>query len=133
MARVLIIDDDAEFADSNRDLLEAFGHEVRVAHDGKTGLAEARKFMPDVMILDVMMATMNEGFEVARKVPEMPELRHTKVLLVTGMVEELSLPAGLRPDSTWLPVDRVLDKPIAPQRLISEIERVLRKERPDKQ
>jgi CheY-like chemotaxis protein len=126
-AKVLIVDDDEEFAASNRDLLDAYGYDVRVARDGATGLAEARVFRPDVIILDVMMATVTEGFDVARKVPEMPELKHTRVLLVTGMTAELKLPERLHPDETWLPVERVLEKPIAPQRLIAEVERVLRK------
>ncbi len=124
--RILIVDDDIDFAESNRDLLEPFGYEVHMAHDGRSGLELAKKLAPDVMILDVMMATDTEGFEVARKIPESEELRHMKVLLVTGVVEALHLPNGLEPDDTWLPVDRVLEKPIHPGRLIKEVEKVLK-------
>lgn len=132
-AKILIVDDDVSFAESNRDLLEAYGYEVYVAHDGVSGLAKAHEVRPDVMILDVMMTTDTEGFEVARRIPESPELRHMGVLLVTGVTRALHLPGGLQPDDTWLPVDRVLEKPIAPDRLIAEVERVLnsKKERAD--
>jgi CheY-like chemotaxis protein len=123
--KILIVDDDREFAESNRDLLEAYGYEVHMAHDGASGLELARRLRPDVMILDVMMATDTEGFEIARKVPESPELKDTKVLLVTGIVKALHLPAGLRPDDTWLPVQRVLEKPIPPDRLVKEVNRIL--------
>jgi CheY-like chemotaxis protein len=126
-ARILIVDDDEAFAESNRDLLEAYGYEVRVAYDGQSGLAEARAFRPALMILDVMMATDTEGFEVARKIPETPELRGIKVLLVTGMTKEMRVRNRLQPDDTWLPVERVLEKPIGPQRLIAEVERILGK------
>jgi two-component system, OmpR family, alkaline phosphatase synthesis response regulator PhoP len=129
--KILIVDDDASFAESNKDLLDAYGYEVHVADGGKAGLEMAKQIRPDLMILDVMMATDTEGFEVARKIPESPELRHMGVLLVTGITKALSLPGGLKPDDTWLPVDRVLDKPIAPVRLIAEVERVLKEK--DKQ
>jgi two-component system, OmpR family, alkaline phosphatase synthesis response regulator PhoP len=129
--KILIVDDDTCFAESNKDLLEAYGYEVHVADGGAAGLEMAKEIKPDIMILDVMMATDTEGFEVARKIPESPGLKYMGVLLVTGITKALSLPGGLRPDETWLPVDRILDKPIAPTRLISEVERVL-KERDSK-
>jgi two-component system, OmpR family, alkaline phosphatase synthesis response regulator PhoP len=124
--RILIVDDDVSFAESNRDLLEAFGYEVYTAQDGAAGLELARQIRPDLMILDVMMATETEGFEVARKIPEAVELKNMGVLLVTGVTEALHLPQGLEPDDTWLPVDRVLEKPIAPDRLVREVERILK-------
>jgi two-component system, OmpR family, alkaline phosphatase synthesis response regulator PhoP len=123
--RVLIVDDDDFFAESNRDLLEAYGYEVSVAGDGASGLAKARAERPDLMILDVMMASETEGFEVARKIPESPELKNMRVLLVTGVTKAMHVPFSLEPDKTWLPVDRILEKPIAPMRLIAEIKRLL--------
>jgi len=123
--KILIVDDDVSFIESNRDLLEAFGYDVYSAYDGQSGLEAAKKVAPDVMILDMMMATDTEGFEVARKVPDIPELQHTKILLITGVTHALHLPAPLQPNTTWLPVDRVLEKPIAPDRLIAELERVI--------
>ena len=123
--KVLIVDDDAEFVESNKDLFEAFGYEVYTAADGASGLEMARKVQPQVIILDVMMATDTEGFEIARKIPEAPELKNTKVLLVTGITKALHLPQSLKPDETWLPVDRVLDKPISPDRLIHEVQKLL--------
>lgn len=122
---VLIVDDDPDFVESNRDLLEAYGYRVLAAHDGAAGLELARKEKPDIMILDVMMATQTEGFEVARKIPQTPELQGLPVLLVTGVTKDLHLPFGFEPDATWLPVQRVLEKPIAPARLLAEIEKVL--------
>jgi two-component system, OmpR family, alkaline phosphatase synthesis response regulator PhoP len=121
VTKILIVDDDLSFAESNRDLLEAYGYDVHTADSGAAGLDLARQIRPDLMILDVMMATETEGFEVARKIPDSPELKDMGVLLVTGVAKALHLPHGLKPDDTWLPVDRVLEKPIAPDRLIHEI------------
>jgi len=122
---ILIVDDDPDFVESNRDLLEAYGYTVHAAYNGADGLELARKVKPDVMILDVMMATNTEGFEVARKIPDTPELKGLRVLLVTGVTKDMHLPFGFEPDASWLPVDRVLEKPIAPNRLLTEIQKVL--------
>lgn len=123
--KVLLVDDDVDFVESNKDLLEAYGYHVFTAHDGAAGLELAKREKPDIMILDVMMATHVEGFEIARKIPETPELKHMRVLLVTGIQQDMHLPFGFDPDESWLPVDRVLEKPIAPIRLLSEIQKVL--------
>ncbi len=122
---ILIIDDDAEFVESNRDLLEAYGYIVHTASNGTEGLARAKDLRPDLIILDVMMAALTEGFDVARRISEAPELRDVKILLVTGMRDMLRLEKPLEPERSWLPVDRVLDKPISPPRLLAEIERLL--------
>ena len=122
---ILIVDDDPDFVESNKDLLEAYGYVEHTAHNGADGLALARQVRPDLMILDVMMATNTDGFETARKIPETPELKGLKVLLVTGVTRDMHLPFGFEPDESWLPVDRVLEKPIAPTRLLSEIQKTL--------
>ena len=121
--RILIVDDDVEYVESNKELLEASGYEVQTAHNGKDGLAHAKKHKPDLMILDVMMATNTEGFEVARKIPHSPELKGMHILLVTGVRRELALPFKVHPDETWLPVDKVFEKPIDPQTLLDEIKK----------
>jgi CheY-like chemotaxis protein len=123
--KILIVDDDESFVDSNRELLEAYGYEVHTAYDGESGLSKARQVRPDLMILDVMMAHDTEGFEIARKIQKEPELTQMKLLLVSGITREMKLPFKLTPDSTWLPVNRVLEKPIDPARLIREIGKML--------
>ncbi len=121
--RILIVDDDPDFVESNKQLLEANGYQVISSSNGAAGLAMAKKEKPDLMILDVMMATNTEGFEVSRKIPETPELRNMPVLLVTGIRHALNLPFGFEPDKTWLPVDSVFEKPIDPGVLLAEIKK----------
>jgi DNA-binding response OmpR family regulator len=121
--RILIVDDDVDYVESNKELLEANGYEALTAHNGKAGLELAKKEKPDLMILDVMMATNTEGFETSRKISEAPELQNMKVLLVTGVRREMDLPFKVEPDDTWLPVDKVFEKPIEPQLLLDEIKK----------
>ena len=124
---ILVVDDDPDFVQSNRDLLEAEGYRVLSAADGESGIELAKKETPDLMILDVMMATDTEGFEVSRKIPSTPELRNMKVLLVTGIRKEMNLPFGFEPDEAWLPVKEVLEKPVKPQVLLNAVDKHIRK------
>jgi two-component system, OmpR family, alkaline phosphatase synthesis response regulator PhoP len=121
--RILIVDDDVDYVESNKELLEASGYEVLTAHNGIDGIELAKKQKPDLMILDVMMATNTEGFEVARKIPSSPELKSMQILLITGVRREMDLPFKVEPDDTWLPVDKVFEKPIEPQLLLDEIKK----------
>jgi CheY-like chemotaxis protein len=122
---ILIVDDDATLVESTKDLLEAHGYNVICAYEGESGIELAKEEKPDLMILDVMMATKTQGFEVARKVPETPELKDLPVLLVTGVREKMRLGYQFQPDETWLPVERVLEKPVEPARLLATIAKLL--------
>ena len=68
--KVLMIDDDPEFVDAISNLLDAKGYEVHTASNGKDGVAKAKAEDPDIILLDVMMTTNNEGFNVARELHE---------------------------------------------------------------
>jgi two-component system alkaline phosphatase synthesis response regulator PhoP len=123
--RILLVDDDADFVASVEEWLKAHGYTVLVAADGASGLAKAKAEKPDLMILDVMMATEIEGIEVSRQIAEIPELKAMPVLMLTGMRKAKNLPFGLEPDESWLPVRVVLEKPVPPDVLLKEIERLL--------
>lgn len=123
--RILIVDDDADFVESNAQLLRANGYEVVSASNGKDGLALARRLRPDLMLLDVMMASDTEGFEVSRKIPQVSELRNMQVILVTGVRQALKLSSMVEPDESWLPVKSVMEKPIPPAALLEEIKKTL--------
>jgi CheY-like chemotaxis protein len=64
--RVVVVDDNVDAAESLADLIRLLDHEVRVAHDGQSGLAAVRAFSPDVVLLDIGLPGM-DGFEVARR------------------------------------------------------------------
>ena len=119
--KILIVDDDKNFSNSVQELLENDGYEVFQAYDGKEGLELATKECPDLMILDVMMANNTEGFEVSREIPKIHELKDMQVIMLTGITKEMNLPFKFEPDETLLPVSTVLEKPVAPARLLDEI------------
>lgn len=125
--RILLVDDDSDFIESTSLLLESHNYEVLSANEGNAGFQKAREEAPDLMILDVMMTTKTEGFDVARKIAADPELRSMPVILLTGIRQEMQLPYGFTPDEDWLPVYAVLEKPLEPDKLISKIEELLQR------
>ncbi len=123
---VLIVDDDIAFVSSTKDLLEAYDYKVLTASDAEEALAKSHSEKLDLIILDVMMRTHTEGIELARVLGRDEKTKDIKLLLVTGVSQALHLPFVLEPDENWLPVDRVLEKPISPNVLIAEIEKLLK-------
>jgi len=84
--RVLIIEDDADAAESLKEVLELEGHEVEIAADGPAGIARSRAFRPDVVLCDIGLPGM-DGYEVARTLRADPALRHTYLVALSGYAQ----------------------------------------------
>ena len=83
--RILVVDDNQDAADSLRMILEMQdGHEVRVAYDGRSGLAVAKEFHPDLAFLDIGLPKGMDGYEVARRLRALPGLERTQLVALTG-------------------------------------------------
>jgi two-component system, OmpR family, alkaline phosphatase synthesis response regulator PhoP len=121
MARILVVDDDVELVESVREILQTAGHTVLTATNGEEGCRQAIAAKPDLMLLDVMMATDTEGFDVARKLKSNEATRNLPVILVTGIRKAKRLPFGFEPDEDWLPVQQVLEKPVKPEDLLRSV------------
>jgi CheY-like chemotaxis protein len=81
--RVLVIDDNGDAAHALRMLLENDGHDVKVAHDGAEGLALAREYRPEYLLLDIGLPRIS-GYEIAASVREDPLLKNTTIVAITG-------------------------------------------------
>ena len=123
--RVLIIDDDPDIVEAERMILESHGYEVDSASDGEAGLAKAQKTRPDLIILDVMMTTMDQGFQVAYKLKASPELQKIPVLMATSVGQVTKFKFDPKKDAEFLPVEAFIEKPIKPAELVSTVERLL--------
>lgn len=122
--KVLLVDDDPDFIAINRIAVEAAGYTVVTAYNRPTGLATAKAEKPDVIVLDVMMDTPTDGFELAREIRGDAELRDTPLIMLTAVNQE-DIPFRFDKDESWLPVDVFLDKPVEPERLVAEIQKAL--------
>jgi len=86
-ARVLIVEDNADAAESLMMLLELLGHRVRMLPDGVAALEAARANPPDVMLVDIGLPGL-DGYEVARRVRRDPAIRHVVLVALTGYGRE---------------------------------------------
>ena len=85
--RVLVVDDNRDFANTLAELLETFGHEVRTVYDGRAAVAIAAEYRPDAVLLDIGLPEMN-GYEVARELREVPGLAQVRLVAFTGYGQE---------------------------------------------
>jgi CheY-like chemotaxis protein len=129
MAKILVIDDDPDTVLAVRMCLEEAGHEVLEARSGKEGLALLKRDRPDLIILDVMMETHTEGFQLALKLrssdptSEFAAYSDIPILMLTAI--HSTTPLRFEPDIDYLPVELFVDKPIDPEDLIGKVDWVL--------
>ncbi len=126
MATILLIDDDVDLVEMNAAVLAHRGHEVLRAYSA----ADARRKLaagpaPDVVVLDVMMEDVSAGFELAREIHE--KLPQLPLIMLSGVHAATGVPFRFKPDETWLPVSKFLDKPVPPATLAGEVEAFLKK------
>ena len=120
--KILIIDDDTHYLESINIILKTSGYALDFATTGEEGLQKAREINPDLVLLDVMMATPDEGFVLSREFARDEKLKSIPVILVTGIRKEMNLPFGFEPDNKWIPVKAILEKLIIPDKLFAVIE-----------
>ena len=125
-ARIVIVDDDQDIRDSLQAILEARQYTVSTAADKAEGMEKIRTERPHLAILDVMMSTWNDGFEMSRELKKDPKFKHMPILMLTGVKEKTGMDfKSTAGDPTWCPVDAFLEKPIEPEVLIEEVEKLL--------
>jgi len=125
-AKILITDDDQDIRDSVKAILEAQQYEVVTAAGRIEGMEKIESEKPDLIILDLMMAAWQDGFEMARELKKDPRYKDIPILIMTGVKDKTGI--DFKPaagDPTWCPVQGFLDKPVKPDTLIAEIEKLL--------
>jgi DNA-binding response OmpR family regulator len=132
-ADILIIEDDHDLVNIMRIILESRHYQVREAYDGKQGYARIEEKMPDLIILDVMMSTETEGFDLAYKLQNTPAYRKIPILMLSSfpkkMMEEGSEKFQHLLGEYW-PVAHFLEKPVEPKELLSVVENLIAQPKP---
>ena len=127
-AKIVIVDDDQDIRDSLQAILEGRQYTVLTAAKKTEGMEKIRAEKPDLAMLDVMMDTWQDGFEMARELKKDPNFKDMPILMLTGVKDKTGIDfkssAG---DPTWLPVDGYLEKPVEPNVLLAEVEKLLTK------
>jgi two-component system alkaline phosphatase synthesis response regulator PhoP len=120
--KVLVIDDDADILELLIYNLEKEGYEVKSAANGLEGIETAKQFMPDLILMDIMMPIM-DGIEAGKVIKNTEKLKHIHLLYLTARAEEYSEVAAFE-----VGADDYLTKPIKPRALLSRINAFFRKE-----
>ena len=119
--KILIIDDDIDLVEALRMTLENAGFEVIDAQDGKKGIEKVRKEKPDLIILDVMMGSQDEGFFVAYEIKNTPEFNDLPIIMLTAVGQETGFRFDKDKDEDFLPVNAFIEKPVSPEKLIETV------------
>ena len=129
MAKILIVDDDPDITFATELFLKKAQHEVLTASNREDGMKAIEDGNPDLIILDVMMDTSTEGFQLALRLrnpdptSELAEFSHIPILMLTAI--HSTTPLRFEPDVDYLPVELFVDKPIDPANLLKKVEWVL--------
>lgn len=120
--KVLVVDDEQDIIDILTYNLQKEGYEVETAMDGIKAVSKAKAFVPDVILLDIMMP-LQDGVETCRQIREIPDLKNTFVIFLTARSEEYSEVAAFD-----VGADDYINKPIKPRALLSRIAALFRRE-----
>lgn len=125
MTRILIVDDDPDFVEIARLILQSNGYETASASNGAQALANMRQEHPDLVLLDVMMSTVLDGVNVTHEMQADPQLKNIPVIMVSSIIN--SPHAEMFPTDEYIPMDAWITKPIDPQDLLQKVDQLLKR------
>jgi DNA-binding response OmpR family regulator len=130
--KILIVDDDPDFQKTTKMILLTDGYEVFTAGDGKEGLTMAKEVKPDLIMLDIMMETLFEGFSflgTLRDAPDYEDVSTTPILMVSSVKADTGsrFMFGDEQDTGGATPDEYLDKPLKPKELLEKVAKMIRR------
>lgn len=125
--KILIVDDDPDFIKTTKMILMTDGYEILTASDGKEGLKVLQEAKPDLVMLDIMMESLFEGFSflgTLRTSPDFEELKGTPILMVSSVRADTGsrFSFDYEEDMGDIPEpDEYMDKPLKPKELLEKV------------
>ena len=124
-AKILVVDNDYDFVEMHRAILEGAGYEVACAYSHKEALDKIRLTSPDLVLLDLMMEKHDSGFQFAKEVKSDPVFGETPILMLTSVREVTGAAFSQELDGYWMKTDEFLEKPASPEALLAKVEELL--------
>ena len=121
---ILIIDDDDDLVEALTIILEAKSYNVMRSSNGKEGIESLKHHIPDLIVLDIMMDSVDEGINVAREIKRQEKWKHIPIIGLSAINNEF--PCEVDSDNEMFPVDRFLEKPVSPDTFIAEIGKLIK-------
>jgi CheY-like chemotaxis protein len=128
MKKILLVDDDHDFLEMNRSVLEARGYQVLTASNPASALEAVKRERPDLVVTDLMMRDLDAGFSLSRSLKEDPATSSVPVIIGTAASSQrgFDFRPSSRADLQAMRADAFLDKPVSPTVLLEKIEELLR-------
>jgi CheY-like chemotaxis protein len=123
--KILIIDDDIDLVEAMRLTLENAGFAVIDAQDGQKGLEKIKNENPDLILLDVMMGSIDEGFHVAYSIRHDTKTADLPIIMLTAVGQEVGFAFDKNKDEDFLPVNEFIEKPVDPDYLVESVKKNL--------
>ena len=127
MPNILIIDDDFDYAEALKTMLEARSYTVTWAPNSVAGMQMIKASLPDMIILDIMMSTIGEGLHLAYRLKSAPEYAQIPILMLTSIAERTGLRFDIGDDAEFIPVDDYMEKSTPSDVLCTHIARILKR------
>ncbi len=124
---IVLVDDDRDFLEINRGLLEAGGYRVACFQDPDRALASFKRERPDLVVTDLMMKNLDSGFSLARAIKSERGLAGIPVILVTAAASQRGFDFNprTREELAAMNAEAFFDKPVAPEALLAKVEELL--------
>jgi len=120
--KILIIDDDPSFLEICSAILEESDYQVDTATSSKEGLEKLMSQRPDLLLLDIMMATMDEGLNFATSMRQREDLNKIPIMIVSAQPDaEKGYQRSVDKEMDWISADMFMEKPINPQDLLHNV------------
>ena len=129
--KVLLVDDDCDFVEISRRVLETKGYTVLCARDPQDALTRTTRDRPDLVITDLMMGGLAPGFSFTRQIREDAHLRDIPVIIATAINGQPGVEFTPRTpdDLAAMHAAAFFDKPVAPEALLAKVEELLAQQR----
>ena len=123
---ILIVDDDPNYVNFVKPVIESKGYKVITACNREEAMKVLRKQKPDLILLDLMMEKMTDGFDICHKLKHDPEMKKIPVLAVSSITAETGLRFSPKTDGEYFEADDFMEKPVAPTALLERIDKLLK-------
>ena len=124
-ARILIVDDDQDFAAATESILERYSYEVSTARNKDEALEMVQSVKPDLVLIGIVIERLSDGLAICKKLKYDRELRHIPVLVVSSITEKTGLKFPIRNRIEDFAADDYLEKPVRAADLLRHIEKLL--------
>jgi len=122
---ILVIDDDVDFVAVMKPVLQSRGYNVDAAHNKGEAMRKLEGSTPDLILLDIMMEKLTDGFDICYKLKHDPQTRKIPVLAVSGIAAETGFKFSPATDGEYFQADDFLQKPVEPATLLGRVEKLL--------